>query len=63
MNDSSNDLDKTQFLDLFRILRKIVFYSVFVRLDEAGACLVSSNRQFSAIFNTYEIYFYLFYRN
>ena len=51
------------FLDLFRILRKKVFLFSFVCLDEAGTCTVSSKKQFSAIFNTYEICFYLFYKN
>ena len=35
----------------------------FVSLDEAGTCIASSNMQFLTIFNTYEIYFYLFYKN
>ena len=64
MNDySSNDLDTTQFFRSFPHFKEKGFLFSFVRLDEAGTCIVSSNKQFSATFNTYEICFYLFYKS
>ena len=53
MNDSSNDLDTTQFFRSFPHFKEKGFLFSFVRLDEAGTCIASSNKQFSAIFNAY----------